>query len=54
MRTYNRITALLKEKGLMESEADGSRYMPMWEEYINDPGTTPAADLVTYIYLPVS
>jgi effector-binding domain-containing protein len=25
----------------------------MWEEYVNDPQTTPPEKLVTYIYLPV-
>ena len=54
MRTYGRITQFMQEKGLLESEADWVRYMPMWEEYVNDPRTTPAADLVTYIYLPVA
>ena len=54
MKTYARITEFLKAKGLMKSEADWARYMPMWEEYLNDPQTTPAAELMTYIYLPVS
>jgi hypothetical protein len=27
--------------------------MPMWEEYPNDPHTTPEADLLTYIFLPM-
>jgi effector-binding domain-containing protein len=52
--TYAQITEFLKAKGLMESEADWSRYMPMWEEYLNDPQTTPPEELVTYIYLPVT
>src|SRR3546814_9227603 len=26
---------------------------PMWEEYVNDPKTTPAAELKTRIYLPL-
>ena len=52
-KTYGRITEFLKEKGLLKSEADWARYMPMWEEYRNDPTTTPEAELVTYIYLPV-
>ncbi len=51
--TYNQITAFMKDKGWMASEADWMRYMPMWEEYLNDPEKTPAKDLVTYIYLPV-
>jgi AraC family transcriptional regulator len=42
------------EKQWMKSEADWARYMPMWEEYLNDPDSTPAAELVTYIYLPVT
>ena len=51
-RTYGRITEFLKETGRMATEADWARYMPMWEEYINDPEKTPEADLVTRIYLP--
>jgi AraC family transcriptional regulator len=53
-RTYGRITAFMLERGLMRSEADWPLYMPMWEEYANDPRTTPPAQLLTYIHLPVS
>jgi effector-binding domain-containing protein len=53
MATYGQITEFLKAKGLMQSEADWARYMPMWEEYLNDPRTTPESELMTYIYLPV-
>mgnify|MGYP000956916097 CR=1 FL=1 len=52
-QTYNRITEFMKEKGWMQSEADWICYMPMWEEYLNDPETTPPAELRAYIYLPV-
>ncbi|OHB67921.1 MAG: hypothetical protein A2Y77_03545 [Planctomycetes bacterium RBG_13_62_9] len=52
--TYGQITEFLKAKGLMKTEADWARYMPMWEEYLNDPQTTPEAELMTYIYLPAS
>jgi len=52
MQTYGRITAFLKATGRMESEADWARYMPMWEEYQNDPEKIPEVDLLTYIYLP--
>ena len=52
MQTYGGITALLKAKGWMQNEADWARYMPMWEEYRNDPEKTPEAELLTYIYLP--
>jgi effector-binding domain-containing protein len=52
--TYGRITAFLQAKGLMPTEGDcWARYMPMWEEYLNDPRTTPEAELLTYICLPV-
>ena len=44
---------LPKAKGPLQCEADWARYMPMWEEYLNDPQTTPEAELLTYIYLPV-
>ncbi|HTQ53896.1 MAG TPA: GyrI-like domain-containing protein [Bryobacteraceae bacterium] len=53
MRTYGEITAFMKAQGLMRSDADWARYMPMWEEYLNDPKTTPESELVTHIYLPV-
>lgn len=53
MTTYGRITEFMLLKGLMRSESDWSLYMPMWEEYLNDPHTTPEAELVTHIYLPL-
>lgn len=53
-KTYGLITEFLKAKGLMETDAEWSRYMPMWEEYLNDPQITPPAELRTYIYLPVT
>jgi len=52
-KTYGAITAWLKERGLIESESDWVRFMPMWEEYANDPRSTPEPDLITYIYLPI-
>ena len=52
--TYGLITEFLTARGLMQSEADWAKYMPMWEEYLNDPHTTPEADLRTYIYLPLA
>jgi len=54
MATYGRITEYLLAKGMMKSENDWQKYMPMWEEYLNDPETTPEADLVTHIYLPLN
>lgn len=53
MTTYNRITQFMAAKGLMANENDWDGYMPMWEEYANDPAQTPEADLLTYIYLPL-
>jgi effector-binding domain-containing protein len=53
MVTYNRIGEYLRAKGLMKDETDWIKYMPMWEEYPNDPHTTPEADLLTYIFLPM-
>jgi len=53
MNTYGQITQFMQAKGLMASEADWSRYMPMWEEYLNTPETTPEAELLTHIYLPL-
>ncbi len=54
MSTYGRITAFLQAKGWMQTQADWARYMPMWEEYRNDPQTTPPPELLTYIYLPAA
>ena len=53
MQTYGQITVWLKERGLLQSEADWEKYMPMWEEYLNDPESTPEAGLLTYIFLPI-
>jgi len=52
MTTYNRIAQYLEAKGLMKDETDWARYMPMWEEYLNDPAETPEAELLTHIFLP--
>lgn len=53
MQTYNRITQFMQAEGMITSQADWARYMPMWEEYLNDPRTTPEADLLTYLYVPL-
>jgi effector-binding domain-containing protein len=49
--TYGQIDAWLRERGGIKTDADWARYSPMWEEYMNDPATTPPAELVTRIYL---
>ena len=51
-QTYGEITEFMKSKGLMQTDDDWANYMPMAEEYPNDPSTTPQAELLTYIYLP--
>ena len=53
MGTYGRITGWLKTEGLIDDDAGWVRFMPTWEEYQNDPRTTPEADLVTHIHLPM-
>ncbi|HSW02612.1 MAG TPA: GyrI-like domain-containing protein [Sedimentisphaerales bacterium] len=53
-KTYARITEFLKAKGLIKTDAEWARYMPMWEEYLNDPQTTPPEELRTHIYLPMT
>lgn len=53
MHTYGRITAFLKDRGTLKSDADWARHMPMWEEYVNDPEKTAPSELVTHIYVPV-
>jgi DNA gyrase inhibitor GyrI len=52
-QTYGKITAFMKGRGLMQCDSDWSKYMPMWEEYLNSPTTTPEDDLLTHIFLPV-
>ena len=52
--TYGEITTWMIGQGMMESEADWVKYSPMWEEYVNDPTDTPAEELKTRIYVPVS
>jgi effector-binding domain-containing protein len=49
--TYNRIESWLRERGGIKTAADWARYAPMWEEYLNDPATTPESELITRIYL---
>ena len=49
--TYDRIEAWLRARGGIKTAADWARYSPMWEEYLNDPATTPESDLITRIYL---
>jgi len=50
-KTYGRIEEWLRERGGIKAPADWARYSPMWEEYVNDPATTPDDDLITRIYL---
>jgi effector-binding domain-containing protein len=49
--TYARIESWLRERGGIKTPHDWAHYSPMWEEYVNDPSTTPASDLVTHIFL---
>jgi effector-binding domain-containing protein len=49
--TYERIEAWLRERGGIKTASDWAHYSPMWEEYLNDPTTTPESELVTRIYL---
>jgi len=53
METYGKITEWMKTNGMLETEADWAKYTPMWEEYVNDPESTPADELITQIYVPV-
>ena len=49
--TYARIEAWLRERGGIKAPADWAHYSPMWEEYQNDPATTPPSDLITHVFL---
>lgn len=51
--TYRAIGEWLKKHGLLETEADWPNFMPLWEEYIDDPSRTSPDELVTFIYLPM-
>ena len=53
METYGKITEWMKANGMLQTDADWAKYMPMWEEYVNDPESTPADDLLTNIYVPL-
>ncbi|UCG85869.1 MAG: GyrI-like domain-containing protein [Gemmatimonadota bacterium] len=53
METYGKITEWMKANDMLESEADWAKYVPMWEEYVNDPESTPAEELITQIYVPL-
>ncbi len=53
METYQQITEWMKDQGMLKSDADWAKYMPMWEEYMNDPDSTPEEELITHIYVPV-
>ena len=50
--TYAAITDWMKEKGLLESEAEWEKFMPLWEEYVGDPSTTEPEKLLTFIFVP--
>jgi len=52
-RTCDAITEWLQANGRMRSPDDWTKFMPMWEEYLTDPATTPPSDMVTNVYLPV-
>jgi effector-binding domain-containing protein len=51
--TYGQIDAWLREHGAIKTEADWARYSGMWEEYLNEPGTVPDAELISRIDLPL-
>jgi AraC family transcriptional regulator len=49
-KTYDQIESWLRERGGLKTPADWANYSPMWEEYVNDPATTPESELVTNIF----
>lgn len=49
--TYGHIDRWLRDRGGIKTDADWAAYSPMWEEYLNDPSTTPPDELETRIYL---
>lgn len=50
--TYDAVTRWMREHGLIREDADWARYMPMWEEYVDDPDRTPPDELRTWIHVP--
>ena len=52
-QTYAAITSWMRDAGLMRDANDWTKCSPMWEEYVTDPASTPASELLTYIYVPV-
>ncbi|MEZ4703157.1 MAG: GyrI-like domain-containing protein [Rhodothermales bacterium] len=52
-KTYEAISSWMAGAGLLESQGAWARYMPVWEEYLNDPQTTPQEELITQIYIPM-
>lgn len=51
--TYGEITSWMIEQGHMASEADWALFTPMWEEYVDDPESTPPETLRTFVYVPL-
>lgn len=51
--TYDAITEYMVAHGDMASPADWARYLPMWEEYLDDPAVVPRSELRTRIVLPL-
>jgi effector-binding domain-containing protein len=51
-QTYDAITGWMQSESDATGPKEWSQCFPMWEEYINDPMRTAAADLITYIYIP--
>ena len=49
--TYDQVESWLRERGGLKTPSDWAHYSPMWEEYVNDPATTPESELVTRIFL---
>lgn len=50
---YDAIAEWLRSEGMMTSDADWAKFMPMWEEYPNDPASTSSEKLITHVYLPL-
>jgi effector-binding domain-containing protein len=52
--TYEGISSWMAGAGLLESEGAWVRFMPLWEEYLNDTDATAPDDLITQIYIPLA
>lgn len=50
---YSRLPAARERVRVYLAAAGLTQDGPMWEQYVSDPGSTPVAELITYIFVPI-